>query len=49
VAPQVEDLGVECVTDCCELLPSDLAEMGLRPLETRRFERAVAQLGGVTT
>ena len=44
VEPAFEALGVERVHDFCELLPGDLKDVGLLPLETRRFRLAVAQL-----
>lgn len=36
-----EALGVERVDDMAEVLPNDLADIGMRPLETRRFKHAL--------
>ena len=44
VEPAFEALGVERVHDFCELLPGDLRDVGLLPIETRRFKQAVSQL-----
>jgi hypothetical protein len=44
VEPAFEALGVERVHDFVELLPGDLQDVGLLPIETRRFKQAVSQL-----